>query len=120
MFMLVLCKILRLFANTLTADDKYSLLNRNTLTQPIQIPLSQKQKTFSEFFSSFLKCTLNFDRFQKKMTLIADVFLKILSPKKEIRSMSEKSRFRIPFHKQHVKREQTLLQSGRPYLYHIC
>ena len=28
--------------------------------------LSQKQKTFSEFFSSFLKSTLNFEHSQKK------------------------------------------------------
>ena len=66
MSMLVLCKIFRLFANTLTADDKYSLLNRNTLTQPIQILLSQKEKTFSLFFSPFSKCALNFQHFQKK------------------------------------------------------
>ena len=64
--MLVLCKILRLFVNTLTADDKYSLLNRGNLTQPIQILLSQKQKTFSRFLSSFFKSTLNFEHFQKK------------------------------------------------------
>ena len=64
--MLVLCKILRLFVNTLTADDKYSLLSRGNLTQPIQILLSQKQNTFSQFLSSFLKSALNFAHFQKK------------------------------------------------------
>ena len=64
--MLVLCKILRLFVNTFTEDDKYSLLYRDNLIQPIQILLSQKQKTFSQFFSAFLKSTLNFDHFQQK------------------------------------------------------
>ena len=83
--MLVLCKILRLFVNTLTDDDKYSLLYRDNLKQPIQILLSQKQKTFSQFFSPFLKSTLNFEHFQKKMTLIADVFPKLPSRKKVIR-----------------------------------
>ena len=73
--------MLRLFVNTLTADDKYSLLNRANLTQPIQILLSQKEKDFSSFLSEFLKSTLNFAHFQKKMTLRADVFLKLLSPK---------------------------------------
>ena len=34
--------------------------------QPLQILLSQKQKTFSEFFSQFLKSTLNFEEMQKK------------------------------------------------------
>ena len=64
--MLVLCKILRLFVKTLTDDDKYSLLYRDNLTQPIQILLSEKKKTFSEFFSAFLKSTLNFGHSQKK------------------------------------------------------
>ena len=47
--LLVICKVLRLFVNTLTADDKYSLLNRDNLTQPIQMQLSQEQKTFSHW-----------------------------------------------------------------------
>ena len=34
--------------------------------QPLQILLSEKRKTFSEFFSAFLKSTLNFEHFQKK------------------------------------------------------
>ena len=64
--MLVLCKILRLFVHTLTPDGKYSLLIRDKLTQPFQILLSEKQKSFSQFFSSFLKCTLNFQHLRKK------------------------------------------------------
>ena len=66
MSMLVLCKILRLFVNTLTPDDKYSLLNRDNLMQPIQMLLSKKQNTLYEFLYPFLKCTLNFEPFQKK------------------------------------------------------
>ena len=58
--MLVLCKILGFFLNTLTDEDKYSLLYRENLTQPIQVLLSHKQKTFFQFFSTFLKTTLNF------------------------------------------------------------
>ena len=64
--MLVLCKILGLFVNTLTNDRKYSLLYRDNLTQQIQIILSQKPKTFSEVSSEILKHTLNFAYFQKK------------------------------------------------------
>ena len=81
----MLCKILGQFVKTLTANDKYSLLNRDNLTQPIQILLSQKQKTFSEFFSPFLKSTLNFEHFLKKNTLIDDVFPKLRNPQKVIR-----------------------------------
>ena len=50
----------------MTADDKYSLLNRDKLTQPIRTPLSQKHTAFSEFFLAFSKSTLNFKHFQKK------------------------------------------------------
>ena len=59
-------KIFRRFVNTLTAYGKYSLLNRDNLTQPIQMQLSQKRKTFSEFFSAVFKYRLNFQRFQKE------------------------------------------------------
>ena len=83
--MLVLWKILRLFVNTLTDADKYCLLYRDNLTQTIQILLSQKQQTFSRFCSPFLKFALNFKHFQKNMTLIADVFPQLPSPKKVIR-----------------------------------
>ena len=34
--------------------------------QPIQMQLSQKQKSFSEFFSQRLKSSLNFEHFRKK------------------------------------------------------
>ena len=64
--MLVLCKFLRLLVKTLTDDDKYSLLYRENLMQLIQILLSEKRQTFSQFFSAFLQCTLNFEHFQKK------------------------------------------------------
>ena len=64
--MLVLCKILGLFVSTLTDDEKYSLLYRDNLTQPIQVLLSQKQNTFSQLSSKILKSTLNFAHFQKK------------------------------------------------------
>ena len=35
-----------------------------------------------EFFAAFLKSNLNFQHFEKKMTLIAFVFWKLLTPKK--------------------------------------
>ena len=59
-------KILRHFVNTLTVDDKHYMLNRDNLTQPIQIQLSQKQKTFSQFFLKFLKSILNFKQLGKE------------------------------------------------------
>ena len=63
---LVTCKISSFFPNTLSGDRKYSLLKGDNLTQPIQMQLSRKQKTFCEFFSAFLKSSLNFVLFQEK------------------------------------------------------
>ena len=62
----MICKILRLFVNTFTADDKYSLPNRENLTQPTQVQLSQKRKAFFELFAEVWKSRLNFEHFQKK------------------------------------------------------
>ena len=52
-------KIQRLFVNTLTADDKHYLLNRENLTQRIQMQLSQKEKIFCVIFFPFSKSILN-------------------------------------------------------------
>ena len=57
---------LKMFPNILCANGKYSLLARDNLMQRIQMLLSRKQKTFSEFFSSFLKSSLNLKQIQKK------------------------------------------------------
>ena len=62
----VWCEILRLFINALTADDKYSGGNMQNLLQQFQTPASQKQKIFAGFSIVFLKCTWNFEHFQKK------------------------------------------------------
>ena len=52
--------------NTFTAYKKSSVLNREYLTPPIRMILSQKQTAFALFFSPFLKSRLNFEHIQKK------------------------------------------------------
>ena len=64
--LLVICKSLRLFVNTMSAVDKCSLFNTDNLMQSIHIQLSQKVKFFSEFFPAFSKSRLNFEHFEKK------------------------------------------------------
>ena len=59
-------KILRVFVNTLTADNKHYLLNRYNLAQRIQMQLSQKHITFSECFFKFLKSIFYFKHLPKK------------------------------------------------------
>ena len=64
--LLLTCQNLGLLVNTLAADEKYPPLNRDNLTLPIQMQLSQKQKIFSQFVTAFLKSRLNFKYFETK------------------------------------------------------
>ena len=59
-------EILKLFINTLTADDKYSRRNMQNLEQQFQTPLFQKQMTFSGFVIGFLKCAWSLEHFRKR------------------------------------------------------
>ena len=104
-------KILRLLFNTLTVNDKYYLLNRDNLRQPIQMLLSEQQNTFSQFSFVSLKSILNFKHLPKKVTLISDVFLEITVPKIMVKQMSKKPCFRGLLERQQGKRVNTLLQS---------
>ena len=54
------CQILGLVVNTSPVDETYPVLNGDNLTIPIQMELSKRKKTFSQFFAPFLKSTLNF------------------------------------------------------------
>ena len=64
--LLVIEKFLRVFVNTLNADEKHYLPNRDNLGELIQMQLSQKQKNFSQFCFAFLKSILNYKHLPKK------------------------------------------------------
>ena len=78
-------KILRLFFKTFTADAKHYLLNRDNLWELIQMQLSQKQKTFSQFRFAFLKSLLNSKHFSKKRDPQSYVFREIPAPENLVR-----------------------------------
>ena len=63
---LMLGEILGVFVNTLTTDGKYPVQGCENLQLPIQMQLSEKRKTFSEFFVPFLESTSNFKHFERK------------------------------------------------------
>ena len=54
---LILGEIVGVFANTLTADGKYPVQYYENLPLPIEMQLSQKRKTFSNFLFQF--CNLH-------------------------------------------------------------
>ena len=64
--LLVTCEILGLLLKILATDEKYPVLNRDNLTIPIEMQLSEKEKSFSQFFPRFLKSMSNFAPFEEK------------------------------------------------------
>ena len=53
------------------------------------------------------------------MTLIADLFAKLRTPRSVVSYLCKKSRFKRLFDTQHGKRIQTLLECERQHSYHI-
>ena len=82
--------------------------------------LSLKLKNFFWIFFCIFEISFKFWTFSKKrLTLVAEVFPKLRTPKNMVTSMSKKSPFNWSFGKQHGKRDQTLLKFPWHHLYHI-
>ena len=69
--LLVRFEILGLLVETMTSNDKISRRNGDNSAQQVQMKLSQKPKTFSEFSFAFLKSISNFGYFPEKKSPIA-------------------------------------------------
>ena len=82
-----------MFFNTLSADGKYPLKYCENLELLIQMQVSEKRKSFSQFFVPFLECTSNFKRLEKKMMVIANVFPKLQTVKNFVTALWKKRRF---------------------------
>ena len=54
------------FVNKLSADGKYPVPDCENLLLPIEMQLSKKEKSFSQFFVPFLQSTSNFKHFERK------------------------------------------------------
>ena len=66
MSFLMICEILLLFVNTLTADDKYSLLIGTTYHYQFKCNYLENKKNDSPILAQFLKSTSNFEYFEKR------------------------------------------------------
>ena len=54
-------------------------------TKQLEAPFSQKEKSFFRFFISFLKCALNLEDLEKKkMSILEELFPKLLTPKEVV------------------------------------
>ena len=78
---LVRSENLGLLDNTLTANYEYTRINRKNVPLPNSAKLSKKPSIFCRIFFEFLEWKLNFQCFEKKMTLIGQVFPKLLTPR---------------------------------------
>ena len=81
---LITSEILRLFLNTLTPDEWYSRRYMQTFWQQVQTPLSQKGKTFCEFFIAFLKCAWNLEHSEKKEEYPSLIITKIIESERDV------------------------------------
>ena len=61
--------------------------------------LSQNEKHFLNFFLRFLNLDSILNNFKNKMTLAADVFFNLQTPKYVVRWVSKKAPFKGPFDK---------------------
>ena len=68
---LVTFEIFRLFVNTMSPDDKYSLRNMQIFWKQLQTILSQKRQAFLQFLSAFLKCARYLEHSKKKKSILA-------------------------------------------------
>ena len=108
---LVLGEILGVFVNTLTADGKYPVQGCENLHLPIQTHLSEKHKSFSEFWFHFWILHQILNILKEKMIVIANVYPKLRTMIILVRPLSKKGRFRKRFHIQHGKASQLLAKS---------
>ena len=82
MSLLLTCQILGLFINPLATNEMYPVCNRENLRILSQIQLSEKENNFSQIFPAFFKSMLNFEDFEKKITVTAFVFSKLRTLKR--------------------------------------
>ena len=95
----------------LTADHKYSCNNWEKFLQEVQQQLSSKVKTEIEIETKFWAL------WKKKISFIALLFWKLLSPKNVVIWMPERCCFRTLIGSQRVKWPETLLKSARQPFY---
>ena len=81
---LVTSQIFRLFVNTCTPDDKYSRRNIKIFWQQLQMPLSQKGKSFCTFLIVFLNCGWNLKRSENQKEYPSLIITEIIASERDV------------------------------------
>ena len=116
---LVLGEIFGVFVNTMTADGKYPVEDCENLPLSIQMQLSEKQKKFSDFSLHFLNLNKKLNILKKKICVIVNVFPKLQTVKKLVRTLSKKRCFKTRFDGKHLKGSQILARSPWRWIYRV-
>ena len=106
---LVICKNLRLFVNTVSPVGKCCLPNRANFMTPIHRQLSLKLKNFCSFILHFWNFGSILDIFRKKMALIAYLFLRLRPAKSVVTYMCKSSPSDYPSKRNMVNASQLCL-----------
>ena len=85
--LLVIFELLRLFVETMTADDKYSLCNIWKFPGLIKMRFPKNLKYFVHFFLNFRNLNQIANILKKEMTLIPYLFRKLQTLKDMVRQM---------------------------------
>ena len=109
---LLLGEMLRMFVNTLAIDLMYPVQGCENLQLPIQMQLSEKRTSFSQFFFHFWILNQILNIWKQKMIVIVNVFPKLQTVKILVRALSKNRRFRARFDSHHVKASQMLAKSS--------
>ena len=82
---LVICEILGVSGETLTAKQKYPVWDFENLTSPIQMELSEERKHLVNFLFNFWNLHLILNILKKKMIFVANLFLILRTGKDLVR-----------------------------------
>ena len=81
---LVTSQIFRLFVNTLTPDDKYSLRNMQIFWEPLQILLSQKRLPVLSIFNCISEMCMKFRTFRNKEEYPSLIITEIIASERDV------------------------------------
>ena len=98
---------------------KYSFQHCDNPPFPIQMKLSEKTKTFPQFFFHLWNLHQILNIFKKQKILIAHVFQKLETAKDLVRPLTKKARLITSIDSQQVKGSIILVKSSWQHFYHI-
>ena len=100
-----------MFVNTLTADGKYRGQYCENLQLPIQMQLSEKRKTFSQFFFHFWNLHQILNILIKKVMAMANVFPELQTVKSFLTPLCKKRYFGTCLNIRRLKASRILAKS---------